>query len=336
MKKLILAAMLVVAGLCQSMAGNDSEAVFVVMPDTQTYMEQCPEVLKSQIDWIVSNRDSIDAVIHVGDITQENYPAEWALARIGLGRIRDAGIPLIVAIGNHDLGSRFLKCADSYNTTHANHYLPLSFFKSQPCWGGEFYPGKMDAGFIDIEAGGRTWTIISLPFGPSDAELEWAGKVADSRRSNLVVLDTHAYLYCDSTLLDKGDSWCPSDYGLANDSLRGRVNNGDGVWNKFVARHRNVIAVFCGHVLNQGVGTLVSKSNAGLPVYQMLANFQRGVYGSVMGGEGYLRIVRFKPAKRRIEVRTYSTWEHKFHPSPEHNFTFDDVPFDDYTVTGGH
>lgn len=29
---------------------------FVVLPDTQTYLEQCPEVFDSQVDWLVANR----------------------------------------------------------------------------------------------------------------------------------------------------------------------------------------------------------------------------------------------------------------------------------------
>lgn len=29
---------------------------FVVLPDTQTYLEQCPEVFESQVDWLVANR----------------------------------------------------------------------------------------------------------------------------------------------------------------------------------------------------------------------------------------------------------------------------------------
>ena len=53
-------------------------STFVVLPDTQTYLEQCPEVFDSQVDWLVANRKKIDAVFQVGDLTQDNSPVEWA------------------------------------------------------------------------------------------------------------------------------------------------------------------------------------------------------------------------------------------------------------------
>ncbi|UVO99922.1 hypothetical protein NXV86_08140 [Bacteroides sp. BFG-257] len=62
----------------------------------------------------------------------------------------------------------------------------------------------------------------------------------------------------------------------------------------------------------------------------MLANFQRGVTDSKLGGEGYLRIVTFNRKTKEIDVKTYSTWNKSFHPSEHHNFTFKDVAFDSY------
>ena len=91
-----------------------------------------------------------------------------------------------------------------------------------------------------------------------------------------------------------------------------------------------MIAVFCGHVLKSGVGTLVSIGKEGNKVYQMLANYQRGVEGSRLGGEGYLRIVTFNRKTREIDVKTYSTWNKAYHPSEHHNFKFKEVDFDKY------
>ena len=79
-----------------------------------------------------------------------------------------------------------------------------------------------------------------------------------------------------------------------------------------------------------GVGTLISRGNNGNLVYQMLANFQRGVDGSKMGGEGYLRIVSFNRKTKQIHVKTYSTWNKAYHPSEHHNFTFNNVDFENY------
>lgn len=71
-------------------------STFVVLPDTQTYAEQCPEVFDSQVDWLVANRKKIDAVFQVGDLTQDNSPVEWAYMQKAFYRISQAGIPYSV------------------------------------------------------------------------------------------------------------------------------------------------------------------------------------------------------------------------------------------------
>ena len=67
-------------------------STFVVLPDTQTYLEQCPEVFDSQVDWLVANRKKIDAVFQVGDLTQDNSPVEWAYMQKAFHRVSQAGI----------------------------------------------------------------------------------------------------------------------------------------------------------------------------------------------------------------------------------------------------
>lgn len=64
--------------LFTSCSSSRQVSTFVVLPDTQTYLEQCPEVFDSQIDWLVANRRKIDAVFQVGDLTQNNSPVEWS------------------------------------------------------------------------------------------------------------------------------------------------------------------------------------------------------------------------------------------------------------------
>lgn len=41
----------------------------VLMPDTQTYASRFPKVFRSQTEWIASNAEQIDFVLHQGDIT---------------------------------------------------------------------------------------------------------------------------------------------------------------------------------------------------------------------------------------------------------------------------
>ena len=47
-------------------------ARIVLLPDTQTYAEKYPEVLDSQINWILREGKHIVCVLQQGDLTQNN------------------------------------------------------------------------------------------------------------------------------------------------------------------------------------------------------------------------------------------------------------------------
>src|SRR5690606_35103409 len=123
------------------------------------------------------------------------------------------------------------------------------------------------------------------------------------------IINTHAYMYSDETRMspDRNHHWLPQSYGLGKDSAD-LVNNGEEMWEKLVKKHPNILMVVSGHVLNDGVGTLVSEGEHGNNVYQMLANFQGGVEGSVNGGNGFLRILTIDPKMNTIDVKTYSPY----------------------------
>lgn len=325
----IYCTLLFFVGICS--CESSQKTVFVVLPDTQSYLESCPEILESQIDWIINNKDKIDGIIHVGDLTQDNHPTEWMLLSKYFAEIEKAGLPYTFSLGNHDLGSAPGKFSDVHNTSMANKYFPHNHLSEKKYWGGSFEDNSIDNHYINIKSGGTEWLIMSLEFGPSDKVLEWANDVIGANKDKLVILNTHAYLYSDSTWLDNGDWWRPQDYGIGKDTTR-TVNDGGQIWEKLVSKHPNIIAVVCGHILKTGVGTLISEGKDGNNVYQMLANYQRGVEGSQNGGDGYLRILTFDRKGESIEVETYSTCHQKVHPSPAHNFNFENIDYERYTT----
>lgn len=323
--KITLISLIIITASC----GTSNKTVFVILPDTQTYLEAYPEIFESQVDWIVQNKEKIDAVIHVGDLTQDNHPLEWAMMSKLFSEFEKAGIPYTFSLGNHDLGSAPGKFADVHDTSLANKYFTLNRLNNKNYIVESQYENLIDNHYIQINSGGVKWLILSLEFGPSDETLNWANNIIANNPDKAVIINTHAYLYSDSTLHDDNDWWLPQAYGIGKDSTRS-VNNGGQIWDKLVSKHSNIITVFCGHVLNSGVGTLVGIGDNGNNIYQMLANYQRGVHNSERGGNGYLRIVTFDGANNRIDVKTYSTWEDKSHPSNEHNFTFKNVNINSY------
>jgi hypothetical protein len=100
------------------------------------------------------------------------------------------------------------------------------------------------------------------------------------------------------------------------------LNDGEGIWEKLVNRRGNIVMVLSGHVKGDGTGVLVSTTRDDTPVLQMLANYQFLGHG----GQGWLRILKFSPNERRLEVFTYSPWLGESRSEPDQQFAID-VPW---------
>jgi 3',5'-cyclic AMP phosphodiesterase CpdA len=295
-------------------------ARIVLLPDTQTYAEKFPEVLDSQINWILREQKNIDWVLQQGDLTQNNNDKEWKVIQAAFQQL-DGKVPYVLAAGNHDMGSGPGKFADVRNTSLYNQYFPIEKMQKLKGFGGTFEPGKIENAWYQFETGGTKWLVLTLEFGPRDKVLDWASGVIRNHPERLVILNTHSYMYSDSTRQGVGDSWRPQNYGVGKDSADEAVNDGEMIWEKLIKKFPNTRFVFSGHILRSGVGTLVSFNEAGNPVYQFLANYQEGVKGSIKGGNGWLRIVDLDFRKKRIYVRTYSPYINEWMKDPAHEFT---------------
>jgi hypothetical protein len=294
-------------------------ARIVLLPDTQTYAQKYPAVLDSQISWILREKKNISFVLQQGDLTQNNNDKEWKVIKEGFERL-NGQVPYVLAAGNHDMGSTEGKFADIRNTDLFNQYFPIGEMQKLKGFGGTFEPGRMENAWYLFETGKVKWLVLTLEFGPRNLVLDWSSRIINQHPDRLVIVNTHSYMYSDSTRQGVGDSWRPQNYGVGKDSGDAAVNDGEMIWEKLIKKHPNTRFVFSGHVLRGGVGTLVSFNEAGNPVYQMLANYQEGVQGSIMGGNGWLRIVDLDFRKNRIRVRTYSPYVNDWKTEPDQNF----------------
>jgi hypothetical protein len=148
--------------------------------------------------------------------------------------------------------------------------------------------------------------------------LAWADRVAKRYAALPAIVVTHAYLASDGARFDHlarpDQLWNPHRY--LDDSVAGSVNDGEEIWRKLVARNDNILFVLCGHDLGDGVGRLASTRADGTTVHQLLANYQM----QALGGGGYLRLLQFSPAERRVRVRTYSPYLDRFKTDPDNDF----------------
>ncbi|MBP8114064.1 MAG: metallophosphoesterase [Chitinophagaceae bacterium] len=302
------------------------QARIVLLPDTQTYAEKYPEVLDSQINWILKNAKYINFVLQQGDLTQNNNDKEWKIIKEAFSKL-NGKVPYVLAAGNHDMGSADGKFADVRNSTLFNTYFPIEKMAALPGFGNVAEVGKMDNAFYVIKTGKINWLVITLEFGPRNSILDWANSIIKKYPHHSVIINTHSYMYSDSTRQGPGDSWRPQNYGVGKDTGDSTVNDGEQIWNKLVKLHPNTRFVFSGHVLNTGVGTLVSVNDSGYPVYQMLANYQEGVKGSVKGGNGWLRILDMDFKRKVLSVATYSPYINQYMNDPQHQFKIKNIYF---------
>ena len=296
----------------------------VVLPDTQTYVDEFPEVFESQLNWLKQNSSRFSYVLHVGDITQNNSDDEWEIASQGFSLL-DGQIPYSIALGNHDMGSAPGKFADTRNTEKANSYFPLNRFENNTKVIASFPEGSIDNLCTEFEAGGKQWMILSLEFGPRNKTIKWAEKLIKTHPDHNVIINTHAYLFFDNTFLDGKDWALPQNYGVGKLEGDDAVNDGAQLWKKLVSKYKNILIVVTGHITGTGVGTLVSDGNNGNKVYQMLANFQKDVKTVEKGDSGYLRIIKVDLDNHTISVKTYSPWLDDYKTEPEHQFIFNNV-----------
>ncbi|MFC3199646.1 metallophosphoesterase [Parapedobacter deserti] len=297
----------------------------VLLPDTQVYSESYPEIFQAQTEWIVNNKDSIAFVLQQGDITNHNVPEQWKVAAEALQHM-DNIVPYALATGNHDNGEK--GHAGTRDLSYFNQYFPFDRYSTMPYFGGAMEAGKLDNYWCKFSGGGMDWLVLNLEFGPRNSVLKWADTVIQAHPQHKIIINTHAYMYSDETRMspDRSHHWLPQSYGLGKDSVD-LVNNGEEMWEKLVKKHANICIVVSGHVLNDGVGTLVSEGDHGNNVYQMLANFQGGVEGSINGGNGFLRILTIDPKQKTISVKTYSPHIDEYKTTEEHQFILTNASF---------
>lgn len=285
------------------------EFCLIVVPDTQRYAAYFPQIFQSQFRWI---RDSVDPlnikyVIHVGDVVEQGAPAEWRVADDAFSLL-DGVVPYTVVPGNHDLDRAASKAGYRTSTSFNAVFSPKRFAGRR--WFGGHKGVTADNTFGYFSAAGQQFVVLGLEYGPSEETLAWADELVGNLDDVQVILVTHCYMYDDDTRVGPGDKYNPrGNFGDGND--------GEQIWEKLVSRHAAISLVLSGHVKGDGTGRLVSERKQGGPVLQMLSNYQFLPHG----GQGWLRILKFLPAEKKLEVFTYSPWLGQFREEPDQRFT---------------
>ena len=296
-----------------------------ILPDTQNYAATYPDVFNAETQWLADNKAAynLQMVLHEGDVTNNNGAAQWAKAQTSMNKLTAAGIPFLIAPGNHDY--HFTGAAGDVDTrsSRINDYFTPPTKGADPNY-DVFESGKLENSYRLFSAGGQDYIAIALEFGPRNEVLDWVDSLLTQYSSRSAMFVTHAYLYSDDTRYDwaaKGyyQAWNPHSYPIAS-APGSTVNDGQEMWSKVLSKHGNVDFVFNGHVLNDGTGRLDSVGVNGNTVHQILANYQNGVTG-MNATSGYLRLLQFLPDGRTVQVLTYSPYHNQWLTDSTNQFT---------------
>ena len=278
---------------------SDDDFTVVALPDTQNYSTSYPSIYSGQTAWIVNNISALNIqfVTHLGDVVNTySSSSEWANSVAAMDLL-NGHVPYLVTVGNHDInGSQ----SDSHFTS--NYGPSASRWKTN----GGYYPwygGASSSGlssYAKLTIGGRPFLFLNLDIDCPTAELTWAQTVINANRNVLTFLSIHNYL------AETGGSGSTG----TGTGARGRcqvvytsVSNGnspEAVWQNFIKPNNEIFAVICGH--NFAQYSMVENNNAGKPVQEIMADYQT----LPNGGNGFLRIMKFRPSQGTIENTTYS------------------------------
>jgi hypothetical protein len=305
---LCAAALLLAAATTTAAAPGAGEPFTIVMlPDTQHYSRKYPELFMAQTQWIKANRDkeNIAFVTHVGDVVNDRKKNtnEWVIARQAMS-VLDGVVPWGVTIGNHDFDNTH--CRPDQASAFLEAFGPQRF-RAYPWFGGASTNGLNTCQLFS--AGGTDFVVLHLQLDVPDPAIDWASAMLREHPRRAAIVTTHSYL-----------NGVSGTNGY-NGAVAKQGNSGQEVWNKLVRCHPQICLVLCGHHQKTVAYHQVSTNNAGARVVEILADYQKWHNG----GDAWLRLLRFVPAKREIQVRTYSPALGRFQTEPKHQFT---VPWD--------
>ena len=287
-----------------------------VIPDTQYRVLDDPAPFGEQTRWLAAEAERLNLafVLHEGDLVlRATDPAMYRRAADAMGTLTDAGIGWAVTAGNHDVHTYDPSGGPATGTdlTLWNRHFGPGALDDVPGYGGHDPTGT--ATWHTFDAGGKGYLVVTLPFGPTLADLDWARARIDEHPSREVVLLTHDYLGTDGLPRGGSDPALPS--------LPGQVT-GEVVWDRLV-RTARVSWVLNGHVaeaLGMNVARRTVVNDVGTTVTAMLANYQ-----GIPGEPGFLRLLTFYPDEGTVRVETVA---------PDGSALTD--PANDFLVTPAH
>jgi len=304
------------AGLLVTFYGREVTApesrdfTVIALPDTQFYSASLPETYLAQTRWIVENRAerNIAFVTQLGDCVDEaqiesqwiNADSAWSLVEDPVTTGLTEGVPFGIAVGNHDqypAGVPGTLAEQGATTVAYNEWFGTPRFADREYYGGHFGTNN-DNHFQLFRAGGMDFLVIHMEFMATDtplrrAVLDWADDLLKLHRNRRAIISSHY-------LMEGNGSNAFSNQGAATyEALKDNPN---------------LFLMLCGHLDIAQHRLDVFEGNV---VHTLRSDYQR----QPNGGNGWLRILTFRPDADILDVETYSPTLGQHLDDPLNRFT---------------
>ena len=261
----------------------------IVLPDTQKYSANNPEIFLAQTNWIAENKEALNIIFvaHVGDLVDSAKDKnQWINAKTAMNVLTDNNIPFGIALGNHDYNS-FSKRVTPFEDYFKETDFGESLEQKYPSEGN----GYAIINIKDFSSGfDKNITFVFASFCPESETLNQLSDLLEFNNSEKIFI-THGYLGADK---NRYVHVCKST---------------EYIWNDFVKKQVNMDLVLSGHVHFEAIH--FSKNDFNQDVIEVLSDYQ----SQDKQKSGYLKILTFYPGKEIMDMRTFSPYKNDFFDS---------------------
>ena len=173
---------------------NDKKVCIMIVPDIQNYTDTDNRFvyLDSIAGYYCANKNSIDVVMQVGDLTNNNLVWQYENAYEHLFSKFDDSDQLVFCLGNHDYGN------------NGRSDIRMSNFPDfmMPPYDIRMKESKWDNYVRYIELGGIKYGILVLEFCTRNDVLIWANDVISADNETPFIILTHTFLDQNGEMFD--------------------------------------------------------------------------------------------------------------------------------------
>lgn len=242
----------------------------------------------------------------------------------------EGSLPYSISNGNHDL----IPWGDKTNpddpispSGFTTYYGQDRYEDYKSSWYGGSDPTGLSH-YQFFEANGNTYMHLNLEYKPDEPEvdsdlsrggfataIEWGQTIIDANPGVPTIVSTHQYLAdLDPDEVDS-DVEYPRGTGYQGDGFDeffGGKRNGTGerVWEQIIRNNPQIFMTVNGHehegpYREDGEFAQISYNDDGLPVFEVLVNFQ-DYDNPLSGNDAYIRLIEFDPEAGEIRNSTFS------------------------------